>query len=212
MTSSTLIAFILTSLIMDFTPGPAVLKVVGDSMSHGWKKTQPSIAGILSANAMYCMLSALGLSALIFAMPALFDIIKWVGVAYLGYLGLAAIYAALFSSEGRVAPSPLASPKRLFTSSFVLQGANPKSFLYFAAILPAFAGSGEDAPFWIIVLGILSVSMEYPVLVLYSLLGGTIANFATRGAGRRIIDAVAGIAVIGAAAMIARTSLQHRGG
>lgn len=211
MTASVLIAFIVTSLAMDFTPGPAVLKVIGDSMTHGWRRTQPSIAGILSANAMYCMLSALGLSALVLAFPMLFDAIKWIGVAYLGWIGLRAIHAALFSEEGRVAPSPRTSATRLFSTSFVLQGANPKSFLYFAAILPAFAGNADNVPLWIILLGIISVCLEYPVLLFYSLLGGTIANFASRGFGRRILDAVAGVAVIGAAMMVARTSLQNRG-
>lgn len=133
------LAFVLTSVLMDLTPGPAVLKVVGDGMRHGFKPAQASIAGILAANAMYCALSALGLSALLTAFPVLFEFIKWAGVAYLVWIGLQSLRHAWTGEAVRATVSPRGTPRALFRSSFVLQGANPKSYLYFAAILPAFA-------------------------------------------------------------------------
>jgi threonine/homoserine/homoserine lactone efflux protein len=209
MTVAALIAFIVTSLALDFTPGPAVLKVVGDSMAHGWRRTQPSIAGILVANAVYCLLSAAGLAALVVAFPVLFDFIKWVGMLYLGWIGLRALHAALFTSEVRPAPTSVSTPGRLFYSSFVLQGANPKAVLYYVAILPAFAGDSEHAAKWFLLLGMLEIAMEYPALLLYSLVGGSLFTIVSRRL-RRALDALAGVAVVGAAAMVARTSLQQR--
>ena len=209
MTVATLIAFVITSLILDFTPGPAVLKVIGDSMTHGWRRTQPSIAGILVANAMYCLLSVVGLVALILAFPVVFDAIKWMGMLYLVWIGLRTVYAALFGSTARVSAAPVSSPARLFYSSFVLQGANPKAVLYYVAILPAFAGDGEHAARWFLLLGIIEIAMEYPALLFYSFVGGSLSAFASRRL-QRVLDAVAGIAVMGAAAMVARTSLQQR--
>ena len=209
MTVATLIAFIVTSLILDFTPGPAVLKVVGDSMTHGWRRTQPSIAGILVANAMYCLLSVAGLAALILAFPVLFDAIKWAGMLCLVWIGLRAVHAAFFTSTAQPSAAPVTSPGRLFYSSFVLQGANPKAMLYYVAILPAFVGNGEHAAKWFLLLGVLEIAMEYPALLFYSFVSGSLLAFASRRL-QRVLDAVAGIAVIGAAAMVARTSLQER--
>ena len=209
MTVATLIAFIVTSLILDFTPGPAVLKVVGDSMTHGWRRTQPSIAGILVANAMYCLLSVAGLAALVLAFPVLFDAIKWIGMLYLAWIGLRTIYGALFASTARPSAAPVSSPGRLFYSSFVLQGANPKAVLYYVAVLPAFAGDDEHAARWLLLLGVLEIAMEYPALLFYALIGGSLSAFVSRRLPRAL-DAVAGIAVMGAAAMVARTSLQQR--
>jgi len=209
MTAAALIAFIITSLALDFTPGPAVLKVAGDSMTYGWRRTQPSIAGILVANAVYCLLSASGLAALVLAFPVLFDFIKWMGMLYLVWIGLRALHAALLASEARLAPTPISTPGRLFYSSFVLQGANPKAVLYYVAILPAFADDSEHAAQWFLLLGILEIAMEYPALLFYSLVGGSLSAFASRRM-QRAHDALAGVAVIGAAAIVARTSLQQR--
>jgi len=209
MTAAALIAFIITSLTLDFTPGPAVLKVVGDSMTHGWRRTQPSIAGILVANAAYCLLSVAGLAALVLAFPVLFDVLKWTGMLYLGWIGLRALHAALFASKPRLAPMPRSTPARLFYSSFVLQGANPKAVLYYAAILPAFVAESEHAAKWMLLLGVLEIAMEYPALLFYSLVGGSLSAFVSRRL-QSVLDALAGIAVIGAAAMVARTSLQQR--
>lgn len=204
------LAFVVTSTLMDLTPGPAVLKVVSDGMRHGLKPAQYSIAGILSANAMYCAFSALGLSALLLAFPMLFEFIKWAGVAYLVWIGLQALRDAWSGEAGQAQISPHGTPRALFRSSFVLQGANPKSYLYFAAILPAFAPA-DAAPQWILILGAISILLEYPSLLLYSLLGGKAAQYATGPVARRAFSGLSGMAVIGAAAMVARTSLPPRG-
>lgn len=205
------LAFVVTSTLMDLTPGPAVLKVVGDGMRHGLRPAQFSIAGILAANAMYCGISALGLSALLLAFPVLFEFIKWAGVAYLIWIGLQSLRDARSGEAGQGQVSPHGAPRALFRSSFVLQGANPKSYLYFAAILPAFAPA-DAAPQWILILGAISILLEYPSLLLYSLLGGKAAQYATGPFARRTFSGLSGTAVIGAAAMVARTSLPARGG
>lgn len=205
-----IIAFAVTTIIMDFTPGPAVLKVVGDSMGNGWRPAQASVIGILSANAVYCMGAALGLSALFLAFPALFDVVKWAGVAYLVWIGISEIANAWRASGGDVKPRPVATPRQLFRSSFILQIGNPKAVLYFCAILPAFAGLTSAPAFWIIVLGAIGLVAEYGVLFLYTMLGSRLAQLASRASFKPLFDAFAGVLIISAAFMIARTSLQSR--
>lgn len=207
--AATLLAFFTTSTVLNLTPGPAVLRTIGDSMQHGAMRAHGTILGILAANGMYCALAVLGLGAVIQALPQLFDIIKWVGVSYLMWIALNALKAAWTGvPEGQIPPSVSAS--KLFVRSFLLQGANPKSPLFFCAMLPVFAGEAEGAPGRIAVLGAIAIAAEYPVLLGYALLGSRALKFAKTPLARRVMDAFSGIALIAAAAMVARTTLEKR--
>ncbi|MBI3827700.1 MAG: LysE family translocator [Candidatus Rokubacteria bacterium] len=206
----TLVAFAATTFVMNITPGPAVMQVVGHAMSNGWRPSQASIAGILAANAMYCAFSVLGLGALILAAPSVFAVVKWCGVSYLVWLGLKSLRAAVAHKDALAAPALEARPHALFRQSFVLQGANPRSVLYFCALLPVFAGEAAGAPSRIAVLGLIASLMEYPVLLGYSLLASRISTWLTGTGGRRLLDALSGSAVILAAATVARSTLRAR--
>jgi homoserine/homoserine lactone efflux protein len=208
---ATVLAFALTTLLMDLTPGPAVLKVMGDAMGNGWRPAQASVIGILSANALYCMGAALGLSGLLLAFPGLFEILKWAGVSYLAWLGLREIIGAWRAPNTQIAVRPPATSRELFRSSFLVQIGNPKALLYFCAMLPTFAGMTSNPPLWIILFGAISLVAEYFVLLLYSVLGGSLAAVAQRASFRRVFDALAGaVLLVAAAMMITRTSLQSR--
>jgi homoserine/homoserine lactone efflux protein len=78
-----LLVFAITESLLCLTPGPAVLLVVSQSVRSGFKSSLRGTAGILTGNALYFALSALGLGALLMSSAGLFQIIKWVGVAYL---------------------------------------------------------------------------------------------------------------------------------
>jgi threonine/homoserine/homoserine lactone efflux protein len=210
MDAATFLAFVATTVLMDITPGPAVLKVVGDAMGNGARRSQASVLGILTANGMYCLISALGLSALVLAVPTFFEAVRWAGVAYLAWVAAQSVRTALTAADADLMARPKASAFWLFRTSFVLQGANPKSVLYFCAVLPAFAGSGPDAPLWIVILGALSVVLEYPVLFVYSVIGSQAARMATRAPMRRLFHGLAGSAIAGSAVLLARTSFQNR--
>ena len=91
MSWETYLIFLVTTAVVCLTPGPAALLVVAQGISNGFRRSWWAIAGIALANAVYFALSATGVAALIVASGTLFSIIKWVGVAYLFYLGISAI-------------------------------------------------------------------------------------------------------------------------
>lgn len=208
MTLSLLAAFCLTTILIDLTPGPAVMKVIGDALGNGWRKAQASVAGILAANALYCLLSALGLSALLLAAPLMFEAVKWAGAAYLVWLGLKAIKNSGSALETDAGAAAVATPGTMFRSSLVVQISNPKSFLYFSAILPAFASVAEKTSPAILALGFLSLVTEYTVLSFYSLLSGRLRAKATGKSARRALTLLNGAALFAVAAMVARTSFR----
>jgi threonine/homoserine/homoserine lactone efflux protein len=156
------------------------------------------------------MLAALGMGALILALPEIFEAVKWGGMTYLAWLGLRSLASAFRSSRLETPESQKAPPVRLFRQSFLLQGANPKSVLTFCALLPAFVGEAEGASVRIVILGFLAIVLEYPILLAYSLLASRARRLITTGHGRRIMNALSGIALIGAAGSVAATTLQRR--
>ena len=210
LSTGALIAFAATTTIMNVTPGPAVMQVIGHSLGNGWRASQASILGILAANALYCALSVLGLGALILTAPSLFEVLKWCGVSYLAWLGLKALRAATRAGAPLPVPVLRARPLALFRQSFVLQGANPKSVLYFCTLLPVFAGEAEGAPLRIAVLGLVATVMEYPVLLGYSLLAARASRWFRGSAGRRVLDGLSGTALFAAAGTVAGNTLRHR--
>ena len=149
---NTLALFALTEFLLSLTPGPAVLLVIGLSMRQGFRIGFMATLGILSTNAVFFTLSALGIGALIVASATLFTIIKWVGAAYLVYLGVGMVMplakrlwqrrsfgGGLDLSEAKAAaPKTPQTAAKSFWQGFALQASNPKNILFFVAILPQF--------------------------------------------------------------------------
>jgi len=90
--------FVTTEAVLCISPGPAVLYVLSQAIRRGPDKSAWASWGILSANAMYFILSATSLGAVIVASYKLFFLIKWVGAAYLVYLGISSFFGKNFRS------------------------------------------------------------------------------------------------------------------
>ena len=180
----TIALFALTEFLLSLTPGPAVLLVIGLSMRQGFRIGFMATLGILSTNAVFFTLSALGIGALILASATLFTVLKWVGAAYLVYLGLGMVRPLVkrfwkkesVDEEGldledarKAVPKRKQSALRSFWQGFSLQASNPKNLAFFVAILPQFITPEGNIAFQMLVLGVVSVLLELPILVFYGL-------------------------------------------
>lgn len=169
--------FLLTNLVLSLTPGPAVLLVTGHAAANGWQRSQASVLGIMSGNTVYCLLSALGLGVLFLRAPMLVSLVKGIGAAYLAWIGIKALLSAdkplVLKEAGPAAPACA-----LYRQALVLQLSNPKSVLFFCALLPQFVAGG-DAVWPMLVLGFAAIVLEYPVLTAYSLLGAQARRMAS---------------------------------
>src|ERR1700691_3379052 len=94
MTFKTWLLFLAMETALSLSPGPAVFYVVSQGVRGALRRTLPAASGILSANGVYFALSATSLGAIIAASARFFTIVKWVGAAYLIYLGLKALVSA----------------------------------------------------------------------------------------------------------------------
>jgi len=135
--------FLIASLILAITPGPGVIYVLTQTLSQGRAAGLASVCGIALGNLANAAVAALGLAVVIAASSAAFTVVKFAGAAYLVFLGVQALRARP-RAEAR-AVSGRMSPVKLFRSAFFVALLNPKTALFFAALLPQFIQPG-DAP------------------------------------------------------------------
>ncbi len=193
-----------TELVLCLTPGPAVLFVLSSALRNGPRKSVFSNFGILAANTVYFVLSAAGIGSLLMASYSLFSVVKWIGAAYLIFLGMRAI----FGKTG-VIPANLEEketrPLRLVADGFVLQASNPKAIVFFTALLPQFLDPRAPVAPQIAILAITSIAIEFLVLFGYGAAAGRASMLArqpryaawtNRTAGVLLISAGAGLASI----------------
>jgi threonine/homoserine/homoserine lactone efflux protein len=128
--------FVVSGLLLNMTPGPDTLYIVGRGTAQGRRAGAVAALGIGAGCVVHTLAAALGLSAILATSATAFALVKWIGAAYLVYLG----WALLVSGSGAgSAPAPLpASLRRVFVQGFLTNVLNPKVALFFLAFLPQF--------------------------------------------------------------------------
>jgi threonine/homoserine/homoserine lactone efflux protein len=205
MTLRTWAMFAATELVLCFSPGPAVLFVVGSALRHGAPASLRSNLGILSANALYFALSAAGLGALLLASYTLFTVLKWIGAAYLIWLGVRLLLPQK-PGDATARERELPAPGRLYLRAAALQLANPKTLLFFVALLPQFVDPTAPTAAQFAILGVTSIALEFCVLGLYGFVAASAAERLRSPTWQRRLDLVSGGFLIGAGLNLATDS------
>jgi threonine/homoserine/homoserine lactone efflux protein len=176
---STLAFFLLAALGLLLIPGPSVLYIVTRSAAQGRRAGLASVLGIELASLVHTVAAALGLSALLLTSALAFSVVKYLGAAYLVFLGVRALLAR---EEGQQALAlPPRSLSQLFTQGFLVNLLNPKTALFFYAFLPQFADPARGAVVGqVLLLGGLFVLLAACTDSLYALLGSTVGQWLSR--------------------------------
>ncbi|VAW05402.1 hypothetical protein MNBD_ALPHA04-856 [hydrothermal vent metagenome] len=192
------ILFALTTIVVVFSPGPAAITIASQGSRNGVKYAIFGVFGVAFANAVYFALSAMGIASIIIASHLIFSIIKWVGVAYLVYLGLSAI----FSKSGglQISQGKKGNPLTLFSKGFIVEFANPKALLYFAAILPQFINLDSNILGQILIMGLTTIVLDITAYTAYAFLGHRITSSGVKPWVIKTINRTAGGALLFAAA------------
>jgi homoserine/homoserine lactone efflux protein len=161
-----LLAFTATILLFAFSPGPAVLLTVSHGMRGGWGDSVKVALGVQAGNGVYFVLSALGLGALLHASETLFHVVKWMGAAYLVFLGIRTWRNARRNSRSGPDAPAIVGP-RPFVQGVLCQLSNPKAVLFFGALMPQFIDPAGPQLLQYVVFAALCFVAEMPVLVGY---------------------------------------------
>ncbi len=163
MSPETYLAYLITVFIFfAHPPGPSQVLFIAGSLRHGLRGALPIGAGDLSANALQILAAGFGLAALVTASAELFTAIKWLGVAYLVWLGLRMIRDA-----GRPRDVPPPSPRRRFMQGFLTSAANPYAVVFFAALFPQFLNPAAPLAPQIAILGLTYLVIDGSILVAF---------------------------------------------
>jgi homoserine/homoserine lactone efflux protein len=199
----TYLIFAVTTAVVCFTPGPAALLVVTQGISNGMRRSYWAVAGIALANAVYFALSATGLAALIVASATLFSVIKWIGVAYLFYLGISALRSKGSALTVSADPRHSVTGLRAFWQAVVVELSNPKALLYFVALLPQFVDPAQPVGVQMLVYGATTVALDTLSYSVYAWLGSKTQRFTANASFVRNSNRASGSLLLIAGAMMA---------
>lgn len=176
--TSTLALFAVAAVTLLVIPGPAVLYIVTRSVDQGRAAGLASVCGVHVGTLVHVAAAALGLSALLVSSATAYDTVRWLGAAYLVWLGVRRLLAREEDLPAAAGPDTRRlGLRRIFAQGVVVNVLNPKTALFFLAFLPQFVDTSRGSvPFQVVVLGV--------AFVLLGLLSdGAYAMAASTGAG-----------------------------
>jgi threonine/homoserine/homoserine lactone efflux protein len=146
--------FIVAGLLLNLTPGPDVLYIVASGLRRGWRAGVVAALGITAGCFVHITAAAIGLSALVAASSTAFALLKWLGAAYLLYVGVTLLLSRRGAGSTPKTPELIAESedlvmahdtkylKNVFVQGFWTNALNPKVALFFLAFLPQFIAPG----------------------------------------------------------------------
>ena len=191
--SGTLWVFALTAMALLIVPGPVVLYVVVQGAEQGRRVALASVAGVHLGTLVHVAAATIGLSALIVASALAFNVVKYAGAAYLIYIGVRKL---LGRDESEEVDRPRESLRRAFMRGTVVNVLNPKTALFFLALLPQFVDPDRGGV-WsqALVLGLVFVALGLVSDSLYAIAAGTVGDLLRRR--RRALRYGSGVVFIG---------------
>ncbi|MBZ6076822.1 LysE family translocator [Microvirga puerhi] len=171
--------FVIASAVLLLTPGPAVLYIVARSVQQGRAAGLVSVLGIHLGTIVHITAAAVGLSALVVSSALAFAIVKYLGAAYLIWMGIRTLMAR---DADPGAPKVTAEPlKRIFRDGFVVNLFNPKTAIFFLAFLPQFVDPARGALHWqILILGLTFMGLGILSDGMFALVAGAAGGFLRR--------------------------------
>ena len=191
------IAYIFTTTVILIIPGPTIILVISQAVTHGRKSVVPLATGVVLGDFTAMTLSLLGLGAIMTASAALFSLFKWIGAIYLVYLGVK-LWRANPNSSSIQHEKADASPRSLFKSSYIVTALNPKSIAFFVAFLPQFISPHSPAFSQILILGGTFLFLALVNAALYALFAGQLRETIKKTRVRKWFNRCGGTALIGA--------------
>ena len=175
-------AFALVAVVAIAIPGPTVLLALANGSRFGVRRATYGMLGAVASDIVLVTAVAVGLGAVLLASEVAFSVLKWVGVAYLVYLGI-----RLLLSKGHLAAlpddDPRGSRRAVFMKCFLVAVTNPKGYLFVGALLPQFiTASAPQLPQYLII-GAVFCAIDFTIMFAYAAAGSQVMRLlSARGA------------------------------
>ncbi len=201
--------FVGMTFVVSATPGPNMLLVMNHGARFGWRRAVMTMAGCMTALLAMMSISAAGLGALLGSFPAVFNVLRYVGAAYLAYLGVQLIRSAAATSDQQASATPdapLGTGGALYRQGLAVAASNPKAIVFAAAFFPQFIQPGAPAwPQFALLLATFTV-IEVGWYGIYAASGHKLSRYLQQARVLKNFNRLTGGVFVGFAALMATAS------
>lgn len=201
-----LLTFLLAATVLAITPGPGIAYVVARTAAGGRAEGLASCVGTGLGGLLHVLAAALGLSLLVAQSAAAFNLVKWLGAAYLVYLGLRLLLRRVPAPGSATGAAAVVAqgPRRALAEGILVEALNVKTALFFVAFLPQFTSPATPLVPQLLLLGSLCVALNTLVDVLAVLAANRLLQSgATQAARTRLMNRISGATMVGLGAFLA---------
>jgi threonine/homoserine/homoserine lactone efflux protein len=201
---NTILMFTIASLSINLIPGPDVIYIVSNTMKGKVKLGIEASLGLGAGYLVHTLAAVMGLSALILNSAFLFSVVKYLGAAYLLYLGVTSLINCYKGKSQFIEDGSTNSNKSVFKQGVVVSILNPKVAMFFLAFLPQFIDiSSPTATSQLVILGLLFSALATCCNIVYACLGSILFNSPSALRYSRGIEGSSGLILIALSAKIA---------
>lgn len=197
MSLESFIPFVLATILILIIPGPTIILVISQAVTHGRKSVLPLVVGVLLGDFTAMTCSLLGLGVILSASAFLFSLFKWAGAIYLLYLGIQ-MWRSNPKKLSDTGSSQKSSSRSLLQRSFIVTALNPKSIAFFVAFLPQFMHPLKPILPQMTLLGGTFLFLAVCNATLYAIFAGQLSEQIRKERVRKWFNRCGGSALIGA--------------
>ncbi len=191
------LAFAAASAVVLAIPGPTVLLVVSYALAQGRRSATATVAGVALGDFTAMTASLLGLGVVLLASATLFTVLKWIGAAYLIYLGIR-LWRSPANDQLDTAERPAVRSLRMFGHAYAVTALNPKSIVFFVAFLPHFLEASRPLLGQFVIMEITFLVLATLNAAAYALLASGARQLIRRPSVQRTVNRIGGSFLIGA--------------
>ncbi|MDE5176776.1 LysE family translocator [Vibrio fluvialis] len=207
MSIETWMVYALAVLILTASPGPSSLLCMTKGVVSGWRRAFATALGSLTAITGIMTLSFTGLGVLIASSEIIFNVVKWLGAAYLAYLGLKALTSTQDHYEmTNGESSQVAGYRSHYVSGFIVGASNPKAILFFTALFPQFIDPQAELFAQYVIFASTFMIMELSWLCFYAYLGAKSSTWILVKGRAKLFNRLTGGVFVGAGAWLSTVS------
>ena len=192
---NSILIYTLVVFVATIVPGPSMILALNHGIKHGVQKTMVTGLGNLTGNLILASVSMAGLGAIILASTPIFNIIRWLGAAYLIYIGLRSILSKQTINTDD-SQKPVSKKHGLFATGFLVAISNPKGIVFFTALFPQFIHIEQTSVSQFIILLFILAVIAIGCFMLYAVSGSSLKNFFANNAIGKYFSKLVGVIFI----------------
>lgn len=196
------LTYLLASIILCVSPGPGVFSSISSGLHHGFRRGVWNVVGMQVASLVVVIIVSVGLGGILLASETLFALVKWLGVAYLVYLGIVTWRAparGFVDTEG----GDRQGAREIFLRGFYVNITNPKGIIFFAAVLPQFIDTARPQLQQYAILALTTFAVDLVVMSAYTALAAKVLRVMSNPSHLRWVNRILGGAFVGAGVALA---------